>query len=447
MLILVPLHDSQDAYSLEIGTPLEPDLPLRERIQSILADYGLRRAELYELPTARTIDTLAALLQSAGSDTAELLPLLNATGFLGGADSVPDVEARLEHSNPQVVCAAIRCLGQIGLWTCLDKVKPYLSNADPLIRAEAITAAGKLSAEPLPELAHAGGSDAVLSGRAREAEARIALLAADRLEECVQFILASDENEDLLPMLPYAWKWLADRLIDGRTPEPRRLRIVSLLGLGCAARAFPYLMWIVARPEESREIRLAAISALGRCRARKAVRLLQNELQSQDMEIVRASVVALGKIGYFSSFPPLLDLWKSADPSLRADIRLALRRVARLSAADPLEDFLLRPDESESARGREIAGAREWWTIDDEGELRSGIPRENLLKNLAAGGSSRDERAAALLLAISEEPGTARDLERIFHAAANPHVREILSRGHLRLTGSPLESATSLPSE
>lgn len=420
--------DQGEAYSLEFGAPLDPKMTPEELIDWVLEDYDNRRDYIWSIEMPAAVTILSEKAPAADGDKQRLLGAVRALGWIGKPRGNDVVEPLLDGQDDGVKLAAVRAVGQMGVFATVPKIQRFLGHPERPFRKEAIIALGKYArTEAAQGVDGAAGADPELMRLASEAKRRAAAtegLFAHRvgMPRVVEVILETDEYEDLAGLMGFVWEVLRDIAADHARDAKLRIRAVRLLGLGRIAKARNMVRKMLIDPEP-RGLKLAAVTALGRMKAISAIGPLSEILNDNDRELKMAAIVSLGQIGFPTALEPLLRRWDDEGGGLRADLRLAARRVCPLGAVN-LADLI----KSNAAPPR-----AEVRVIDDHLGLGRGF-QDGQIGSMLAHSDARARRDALLLFALFGQPSDARRLAEAENADPDPANRELAARARQRLS-------------
>jgi hypothetical protein len=428
-LLVVIVFGTGELASLELGSPLEPDLLPSARVELILADYELRRDLLREMDPPDASEALAARLQRGALRPTDLLHLIQALGTVGMPQGSDAVEKHIGDPNPAIRLAVIRSLGQMGKFSNIALIRPYLQDADPEFRRTAVIALGKFAKpEVIPELESAASRDPKLIPLVQDAKRRIDAMTKEDYGAFVDAVIGTNEWEDIYSLFMMAWHPLVDRLSDKQQSLAVRMRAVQMIGWGHMRRASQALTAIVADPLEPPELRLQAIVALGRCRIRSSVGQLIPFLNAPEQSVQLAAITSLGQLAVSAAIEPLVKKWNDRGGIYRETIRLALRRSCSLSGTEALTDLLMKDAALTDAK---------IYFVDPSLNLFDSL-RPGLLDPWLLVPSSPARRDAALLLAFFGRRKDAAKLDPL-RSDPDPLIRDLAERAAKRLAapGAP----------
>jgi HEAT repeat protein len=428
-LLVVIVIATGDLASFELGPPLETALTPELHVQSILADFDSRRDLLWEMDPTSTSHALADRLDRGSLNPTDLVHLIQSLGIVGRPLGAPSVEKYASNPDPAIRVTAIRSLGQMGKFSSIPLLEPYLRDLNPQFRRAAVVALGKFGkSELIPELEEAAGRDPALLPLVQAAKRRIAAIAAENYSAFVDAVIETDEYEDILPLLMVTWRPLIQILTQKDRGPVARLRATRILSLGRMRRASQNLTAIVADPQEPSNLRLQAITALGRCRIRSSANQLIALLNSPDLSFQDAAVISLGELGVPEAFDPLLKKWNDRGGSLREKIRLALRRSSTVSGTELFTQLL--ENDSPLSFTRILM-------IDPSFNLTETF-RIELVEPWLTNPAPSVRRDAALLLALLGRRADAAKLERL-RSDPDPATRDLAERALKRLRSSAVQ--------
>jgi HEAT repeat protein len=126
-----------------------------------------------------------------------------------------------------------------------------------------------------------------------------------------------------------------------RTSKARKLLIIALLGEMFSAKAAPRLTTALKDPDL--DIAKASAVALGNIGQRESIPALIELLHSDNRELRIAGAKGLGQVGAFhgdnSIIPPLLDALKTDDLELKTEVVWALGKLPDRRAYEPLRQL------------------------------------------------------------------------------------------------------------
>ena len=413
-----------EAYALEFGVPLDPKMTPEELILWVLEDYDERRDFIWDVEMPAAITILCEIVPRMAADKQRLIASMLALGWIGKPRGNDVVEPLLDHPDDDVRLAAIRAVGQMGVFATIPKIRSYLDHPDRRFRKEAIIALGKYAKTDATEgLDRAAGADPELTRLASEAKRRAAAtegVFAHRvsLPRLVEVVLETDEYEDLAGLVGFVWEALRDIAADPARDLKLRIRAVRLLGLGRIGKVRNIVRKMLV-DAEPRELKLTAVMALGRMKAISAIGPLLEILDGADLEMKKASIVSLGQIGFPTALEGLLKHWDDQGGTLQADLRLTARRVCPIGAVG-LADLI---------RANGSVPLAEVRFIDDELRLRSGFRAERV-SPLLEHPDARVRHDALLLYAVFGQASDAPRLTQLESAEADPVNRDLAA--HVR---------------
>jgi len=427
MLAILELKTGNLAY-FEFGDPLDPKRDAEAHLRWVLADYANRRDEQWRLSPPLGDPVLVRLLEGAGNQPEKLLPLIRALGWYGIPESSMLVSKCLSHPSAEVKLAVIKSLGQMGFYDSMGQIWPFLDHSERTFRRVALIALGKFGKkEVLPKLEATAKSDASMQPLFAQAERRIEAVASGVLAAVVEAVIGTDEYDDLLVFIVFAWESVAVILSDRKRTNLVRRRAARLLGLGRVRKATRALVTILNDATETVELQVEIAIALGRLEAWKAIDVLIMRLDSIEPSLQEAAVTSLGQIGKPQAFAPLLKQWDERDGALREKIRLAVRRLCAASGTQLLTDMLHR---------NAVLPTPGAYFIEDNLAL-SRKYRGDLVDFQLNSKSIEARRDAILLLAYFGQRADADKLGMLSRQDEDPKNREIAQLGFNRLQQMP----------
>jgi len=274
---------------------------------------------------ARAVDALAELLD----DDAELVvAAADALAKIGDRRSFDPLLALVGDSHAAVRQAAVGALNSLGAPEMPGRVLPLLGDPDPNVRESAVKIAGYFG--------YAECAD-ILIERCDDEDERVRRAAVEHLPYL--------EDERATPTLVRALRdgtpkvraaaagalalaegrEVAAALIEALADEDSWVRYFAARSLGRrqAAESTGALAGLV-RDDKSNHVRIAAVEALGHIGGDDAVRVVAPLAGSDEPDLVRSALGALGRISHPDAQKPLFDALHSADAGVRADAAGAL---------------------------------------------------------------------------------------------------------------------------
>src|SRR5262245_42199064 len=160
---------------------------------------------------------LGQLLDEFHDNPAQLVRVILAMGQLTVTDQAARIEQLLAYPNAHVNLAAIKALGQMGRYSSMARIEPYLDGADPSRRQAAILPFPKFGRrEVVPKLRRAAADDPDL---AAIVDHRIRLIAAMEAGDSVAAADVGLETEEYEDLLPYFTLFVRHLAVVVRQPE------------------------------------------------------------------------------------------------------------------------------------------------------------------------------------------------------------------------------------
>lgn len=318
--------------------PLLGRATARKEVAEALVRHGKRVTDLLiEQLDAEDIETRKAVIV--------------ALGRIGDARAVPALVAAINRDDELTIPVA-GALGKIGDRRAFDALLELIGDSDAAVRQAAISAINSLGH---PEMA---ARAAVLMNDpnpyVRESAVRIAGYFG--YDECADLLLerCRDEDENVRRAAVEHIPYIEDRRVLAvlaealETATPRvRAAAASAFAQVESARALPYLLkalddedaWVryfaarsigrhgysesldalvkLAESDAARQVRIAAVDALGHIGGPRAVAVLAALGETVEPDLMGAALNALGHIGHPDALPPLLDALRSPDQARR----------------------------------------------------------------------------------------------------------------------------------
>jgi HEAT repeat protein len=239
-----------------------------------------------------------ALLELTGHGNAAVRQAsVAAINSLGHPDMAERAVALLDHPDPHVRESAVKIAGYFGYGECTDLLLDRCRDQDENVRRAAVEHIPYLEDDRVvPTLA-----EALEGGTARVRAAAAAAFAQVETTRAMPYLTRALGDAD-------SWvRYFAARSIGSHR------RAESLDALADLARA-----------DEARHVRIAAVDSLGKIDSPRAVAVLRSFVESDDAELGRAALKSLGQIDHSDALPPLLEALRSAESAIRLEALHAL---------------------------------------------------------------------------------------------------------------------------
>ncbi|MEN3333577.1 MAG: hypothetical protein V7641_2942 [Blastocatellia bacterium] len=338
--------------------PLMGEATARKEVVEALVRYGERVTDL--------------LIEQLGAEDVETRKAaIVALGRIGDPRAVPALVEALTNDDDLIIPAA-GALGKIGDRRAFEALLDLIGHTDAAVRQAAVSAINSLGHPDMAARAVILLNDA--NPYVRESAVRIAGYFG--YDECAELLLqrCGDEEENVrraaIEHIPYiederALAVLGDAL-ENATPRVRAAAAHAFAQVE-SARALPYLLkalddadaWVryfaaraigqhgyseslddlmrLAQTDTARQVRIAAVDALGQIGGPRAVAVLATLAEAMEPDLMSAALKALGQIGHPDALPPLLEALRSTDQARRLKALAALGERGGQGVAEMLQ--------------------------------------------------------------------------------------------------------------
>ena len=204
-----------------------------------------------------------------------------------------------------------------------------------------------------------------------------------------------------------------------RNNDEVRVRARALLGIEGHAQSAREGVAFVDDHEISETARVRLVEAMGASKVAEAVHSLIALLEDANPSMQEQAVVALGKIGRSAALQPLLARWDTQDGRLRKPICVALRGLSSSVGANFLREFV-------ESNSRVMAESAVF--VSDQLERSDQLPKKWLLPLLASA-EPLARRDAALLLAVFGDESDASALRSLSQLEGNTELGALARQG------------------
>jgi HEAT repeat protein len=310
---------------------------LIEQLES--EDLEIRKSAVVALGRIGDARATHALVEALGEDPELVIPAADALAKIGDPRAFDGLLALVGDPNAAVRQAAVGALNSLGSPEMPGRVLPLLEDADANVRESAVKIAGYFG---YPECAE------LLLERCRDEDERVRRAAVESLP----FL----EDERATPALVRALRHetpkvraaaagasalaegpgVSASLIEALGDEDSWVRYFAARSLGRLniAESADALAGL-ARDDAANHVRIAAVEALGSVGGETAVRAVAPLIKSDEPDIVRVAISALGRMGTPAARPPLLEALQSPD----AEVRAAAADALGVTESNRQEDF------------------------------------------------------------------------------------------------------------
>jgi HEAT repeat protein len=253
----------------------------------------------------------AALLGLMGHEDASVRQaIVSALNSLGHPDMAAEMVGRLRDTDARVRESAVKIAGYFGYAECVELLLAACADPDLNVR--------RIALEHIPYLDDPRGF-AILRDALRQPQAAARAAAARGLAQvegtaALQPLLAALEDRD-----PWVRYYAARSL--GRHAFPDALAALARLAQG----------------DPANHVRAAASEALGHIGGARVVSILAPLAESEDRDLARAALSALGLVSHPDALPPLLSALRAPQPTRQLDALRALAERGGVGAAGALQ--------------------------------------------------------------------------------------------------------------
>lgn len=236
--------------------------------------------------------------------------IVSALNSLGHPDMAAEMVGRLQDPDARVRESAVKIAGYFGYDECVELLLAACADPDPNVR--------RIALEHIPYLDNPRVF-AILLDALRQPQASARAAAARGLAQvegtaALQPLLAALEDRD-----PWVRYYAARSL--GRHAFPDALAALAR----------------VAQADPAHHVRAAATEALGHVGGARVVSILAPLAESEDRDLARAALSALGLVSHPDALPPLLNALRSPQPTRQLDALRALAERGGVGAAGALQ--------------------------------------------------------------------------------------------------------------
>ena len=250
---------------------------------------------LARIGDARAYESLCELLSHDRAAVRQAA--IGALNSLGDRRMATDIERLLVHDNPYLRESAVRIAGYFGYPTCGTLLLERVRDPNESVRRAAVETLANLQDERVVPIL----LEACRDTSAKIRSAAIQSLGYIEAPETLSYVLSALSDQD---------SWV-------------RYYAARALGQLRNSEAINALME-VARNDSANHVRIAAAEALGAIGGRRVVSILAPLLESEDPDLARCSLMALGSVGHPDAMQPILTILRS-NHGLRLD---AVRAIA-----------------------------------------------------------------------------------------------------------------------
>jgi len=304
-------------------------------------DAETRKAAIVALGRIGDARAVPALVKAMTDNHDLIIPAAGALGKIGDRRAFEALLDLISHTDAAVRQAAISAINSLGHPEMAARAIHLLNDENPYVRESAVRIAGYFGYEQCADL---------LLARCRDPEENVRRAAIEH----IPYI----EDERVLGVLAEA--------LENETPRVRAAAAAAFAQVD-SALALPYLLkglddsdaWVryfaartigqhgysesldaligLAEADRARQVRIAAVDALGQIGGPRAVAVLASLVEAVEPDLLSAALKALGRIGHPDALPPLLETLRSTDQTRRIKALQALGERGGEGVADTLQ--------------------------------------------------------------------------------------------------------------
>ena len=375
-------------------------------------DLEVRKAAVVALGRIGDAGAVPALVNVLEEDAELVIAAADALAKIGDARAFDALLALVGDPSAAVRQAAVGALNSLGSPEMPGRVLPLLGDPDPNVRESAVKIAGYFGyAECADLLLERCGDPEERVRRAavehlpylEDERATPALL--DALRHETPKVRAAAASAAALAEGPEVSRALREALAD----EDSWVRYFAARSLGRRKEADAGAALAgLARDDRASHVRIAAVEALGHIGGDDAVRAVAPLVASDEPDLARSAVTALGRVAHPEAEPPLFEALRSADAGVRAAAAEALGGRGGAEAVERLRIVAATDAEPEV------------WAAALGALQRAGTPEAVAALVALTSDPARRERAVAALARTKESL-----LEEVARGLAPQHAAEV----------------------
>lgn len=331
---------------------------VRKEVVEALVRYGSRVTKLLiEQLGSEDLDTRQAAVIALGriGDPGAALPLVRvlttddelviaaagALAKIGDRRAFEALIGLIGHPNAAVRQAVIAAINSIGHPEMAARAVTLLNDPDPHVRESAVKIAGYFGYDECVDLLvercrddDEGVRRAAIEHISYLEDDRAISILADALEHGTTRVRASAAQAFAQVDAPRALTYLLTALTDpDQWVRYFAARAIARHGYTESMTALDQL----AETDPADQVRIAAIESLARIGGARAVAILARFAESTNIDLSRAALSGLGKLGHPDALPPLLAALRAPDPARRVDALRALGERGGPGAVDAMQ--------------------------------------------------------------------------------------------------------------
>ncbi|MDT5156191.1 MAG: hypothetical protein QOH51_548 [Acidobacteriota bacterium] len=303
-------------------------------------DLEIRKSAVVALGRIGDARAAPALIKVLEDDTELIIVAANALAQIGDPRAFEALLALVGEPSAAVRQAVTGALNSLGSPEMPGRVLPLLNDPDANVRESAVKIAGYFG--------YAECTDLLLE-RCVDEDERVRRAAIEHLPYLEDERVTAALVHALRHETPKVRAAAAGALAQAEGPEVSTYLLEALADEDSwvryfAARSLGWQMFAegadalarLAQADKSNHVRIAAIEALGYIGGESAARFVAPLVKSDEPDLVRAAIAALGRISHPDAQTPLFEALRSTDAEVRAEVVVALGERVGAEALEQL---------------------------------------------------------------------------------------------------------------